>query len=55
MLVEPGNIYVNEQKLQHGPRFATMAILPKQVFGDLEIWVYGVSTMDVDGRNPHIS
>ena len=41
MLVEPGNIYVNEQKLQHGPRFATMAIAAQAGFWrlrDLGLW-----------------
>lgn len=38
MLVEPGNIYVNEQKLQHGPRFATMAIAAQAGFWRLRDW-----------------
>ena len=38
MLVEPGSIYVNEQKLQHGPRFATMAIAAQAGFWRLRDW-----------------
>lgn len=53
MLVEPGNIYVNEQKLQHGPRFATMAIAAQAGFWRLRDW--GLAAMDGDGRIPHIS